>query len=103
MQHAPAFDEQKARERYQLTYDRRMDAQKAMLDKNARWWTWYDAYLKSKVWEHKRRLYQAYAGHLRSLRAGAGAAGAPSHVPARRREPLFDLVAVCKTCHEQLA
>ncbi len=71
--------------------------------KNQEWWEWYSEYLKSPVWDSKRRrvlqrdkkICQAcqkrkatQVHHLTYERAGD--------------EPLFDLVSVCNECHEHL-
>lgn len=67
------------------------------------WWRWYNTYLESSVWKEKRR-----AVLLRAQGVCEGCRNAMAtevhHLTYERvgREPLFDLVAVCKPCHDEI-
>lgn len=76
---------------------------KAMLEvESARWWQWYDAYLKTTEWDMRRQavlrrdpickacesMESVQVHHLTYAHVG--------------NEPLFDLVGVCRDCHEKI-
>ncbi len=70
---------------------------------NDLWWEWYSGYLKSCVWEIKKQSVR------RRARGVCEACGIASSTQVHHltydnvgREPLFDLVAICTKCHEQL-
>ena len=67
------------------------------------WRTWYDKYLKSKVWRAKRTAVMHRAKGVCEA-CGEAPPQQVHHLTYDRvgREPLFDLVAVCRECHEQL-
>jgi len=68
-----------------------------------RWWAWYDGYLESPVWRRRR------AAVIKRARGVCESCGSERAIIAHHlnydhvgAEPLFDLVAVCSSCHEQL-
>jgi len=70
---------------------------------NKVWWEWYSEYLRSAVWQ---RRHQAVMRRARGICEACQIAAATqvhhltyAHVG---REPLFDLVAICTKCHEQI-
>ena len=80
-------------------------------DHNEGWWSWYKLYLNSRVWKEKRHAVLQYAKTSPGMYRCAACGGVfPAleievhHLTYQRvgREPLFDLVAVCRGCHEQL-
>ncbi len=72
-------------------------------EQDRRWWAWYDQYLQSPEWQARRRLVLRRAGGkcegCRIRRAVQA-----HHLTYDRvgREMLFDLVAVCAECHNQI-
>lgn len=68
-----------------------------------RWWRAYDAYLESDEWRRKRALVLK-----RSAGVCEGCGERPAvqvhHLHYKRvfREMLFDLVAVCRQCHDAI-
>jgi hypothetical protein len=81
-------------------FSQRLEAQRQ--EEQARWWNWYNTYLKSPQWHQKRDLVLQRANgvcegcelepaiqvhHLTYVRVGD--------------ELLFDLVAVCTDCHQK--
>jgi hypothetical protein len=69
---------------------------------NARWWSWYRDYLKTAQWRTIRQKVM--------LRAGGLCEGCRSATPSQVHhltyeragaELLFDLVAVCRECHQR--
>ncbi len=70
---------------------------------NAEWWRWYTEYLDSREWAERR---QAVLKRARYVCEGCGAQRAVQvhHLTYARagQEMLFDLVAVCLECHENL-
>lgn len=69
----------------------------------ARWWGWYNEYLKSPVWRAKREKVFARAKNTCEA-CGDAPAYQVHHLTYDNvgREPLFDLVAVCAECHKIL-
>lgn len=72
-------------------------------DDNARWWQQYNAYLRSDAWRAKRAQVLERAQHLCEA-CGIARAVEAHHTTYKHvgREPLFELRAVCHSCHEQL-
>jgi len=68
-----------------------------------KWWAWYDQYLQSEIWRKKRVSVMARSNGICSACRCAQATQV-HHMTYDRvgAEPLFDLVAVCDSCHEQL-
>lgn len=70
---------------------------------NAQWWAWYNDYLESPEWHHRRRRV---LDRCRGICEGCGTARAVHvhHLTYARagREMLFDLVGVCADCHETI-
>lgn len=67
------------------------------------WWTWYDEYLRSPVWQRKR------AAVLKRCRGVCEACGQDWAIEVHHLtyahvggEPLWDLVGICVACHEWL-
>lgn len=71
--------------------------------KNAAWWDWYNAYLRTPEWAERRRL--ALERDERWCKACGKAQAVQVHHKDYRyvgNEPLWDLESVCIPCHEQL-
>ena len=71
--------------------------------RHSAWWRWYDEYLRSQSWQHKRRLVLLRAGGI-CEGCGQEPASEAHHLTYARvgKEMLFDLVAVCSRCHQQI-
>jgi len=70
---------------------------------SAEWWAAYTEYLKTDKWRLKSRKVLERDGHLCQACLTRQATQAHHLTYARVfNEPLFDLVAVCKPCHEKL-
>lgn len=96
----PAWDETllsiKLEEQVRAESDRR-------LREEERWWKAYDAYLESDEWRRKRALVlKRSAGVCEGC--GVRPAVQVHHLHYKRvfREMLFDLVAVCRQCHDAI-
>ena len=70
---------------------------------NRVWWEWYNGYLRSPIWLRRK---QAVMRRARGICEACQIASATqihhltyAHVG---REPLFELVAICTKCHEQI-
>lgn len=72
-------------------------------EENRQFWEQYNAYLRSPVWQKKRTLVIQRAGGICEACRSAPAVQAHhltyNHVFC---EPLFDLVAVCIRCHDEI-
>lgn len=72
----------------------------------AEWWRGYDAYLNSPEWRAKSRACLARDGYqCRAQMAGCHGRATQAHhlnYDHKFNEPLFDLVAVCESCHAQI-
>lgn len=72
-------------------------------DQQDRWLAWYNGYLASSVWRRRRAVVLARSLGIcescRKLRATDAHHLTYKHVGA---EPLFELVAVCPSCHRQI-
>jgi 5-methylcytosine-specific restriction endonuclease McrA len=71
--------------------------------RGAKWWAWYNTYLESPVWARRRAAVLRLSGGL------CEACGEPNATIAHHlkydhvgAEPLYDLVAVCTSCHTQI-
>jgi hypothetical protein len=103
----PIFDEE-ARNRYweerQVQYEVERDA--SVERANRDWWRRYSEYLDSDEWRRKRELVLARDLHRCQARLDGCSIHATQvhHLTYRHafNEPLFDLVAVCLSCHEAL-
>lgn len=69
---------------------------------NALWWSEYNAYLKSPEWQKKRLLVIKRDKECQSCLSAP--ATQVHHLTYKHvyKEPLFELVGVCKTCHDQI-
>lgn len=107
---APPFDEmarksywdqqqQQFNERYQESARRREEEQR-------QWWRRYNEYLESPEWHRKRELVFARDNRRCQARLDGCSIYATQvhHLSYRHQfnEPLFELVAICQSCHEQL-
>jgi len=103
----PAFDDalrdawrRKVEDHYRRLRD---DHDRAVSDRDAEWWAWYDSYLASASWGALRRAALERDGWLcqgcRRRRATQ-----VHHLTYRRvgDEMLFDLASVCDACHDRL-
>ena len=101
---APPFDHELKHNVQAVAWEQRQ-VETALVDGafDTRWWSWYHGYLNSQIWGRRRSavLKRAHgvceccskeraiiAHHLTYVHVGA--------------EPLFDLAAVCSTCHDQI-
>ncbi len=93
----PVFDEDRPK-RYWAERDARFQAARQARD--ARWWAWYDAYLRSPQWRAKRERVLA---RDRGVCQGCLSAVATEvhHTDYRRvgNELLIDLTSLCDKCH----
>ena len=65
------------------------------------WWAWYNEYLKSDKWQRKRR--RVLLRDNEKCQACQDRKATEVHHLTYDRvgdEPLFDLVSICKTCHD---
>jgi len=73
---------------------------------DAEWFAEHDAYLHTDAWKRRRQaaLERADFECQAELPGCTGEASQVHHLTYRhwRNEPLFDLVAVCRCCHEQI-
>lgn len=84
-----------------LKRDQETNKQKKHL--NQAWWVWYDGYLASSIWKEKRRLVMLRAqGVCEACRSESATEVHHLSYAHVGKEPLFDLVAVCKSCHAGL-
>lgn len=78
--------------------------------KNREWWERYTAYLKTDLWAKKRELVIARDPTCKACERRPATQAhhlTYKHCPANTfdyaaGEPLFDLIGICKTCHEYL-
>ena len=109
-----AFDET-ARNRYweerrqaaQQEWERRQHAwQQQRQERDREWWERYTDYLEGAEWQRKRTLVLARDQNRCQARMDGCQMWATQvhHLTYRHvfNEPLFDLVAVCTACHDQL-
>lgn len=70
---------------------------------NTAWWKWYNGYLNSPEWASKRRLVLKRANNI-CEGCGTNPATQIHHLTYDHagHELLFELVAVCNTCHKVL-
>lgn len=68
-----------------------------------KWWKWYSDYLRSGTWARRRQAVIKRAGGVCEA-CGSEKAEQVHHLTYQNvgREPLFELVAVCRACHEQI-
>lgn len=90
--------------RYAVQND--LDTQERLRERDeeeTRWWAQYNAYLESDDWQARRRMVLERDKYLcqACLRERASQA---HHLTYRHvfEEPLFDLIAVCETCHRRI-
>jgi 5-methylcytosine-specific restriction endonuclease McrA len=89
-------------------YEQRHQAwQKEMQDerdkKDREWLAWYEKYLESEAWQQKRGLVLKRANWM-CEGCGKNRANQVHHLTYERvgDEMLFDLVAICKECHDKI-
>lgn len=100
----PPWDEQLARdwqEQARSAWQAARDG--AQAERDAAWRGWYEGYLRSPAWAAKRAAVMTRAGR-RCEGCLARPATQVHHLTYARvgREMLFDLVAVCDACHDQI-
>ena len=67
------------------------------------WWLWYNGYLESDVWKAKRRLVLLREnGVCEACREEKATVVHHETYANVGQEPLFELRAVCDSCHEAL-
>ena len=99
-----AIEGKKKREENEAKWKAEMEEREAEKErKNREWWAWYNEYLQSDEWWRRRRLV---INRAKGYCEGCGTARCTQvhHLTYERagNEMLFDLVAVCDECHEQL-
>lgn len=70
---------------------------------NQGWWEWYNEYLQSSIWKEKaRKVMQRAKGLCEACLENQ--ATQVHHLSYNHvgREPLFELVAVCNECHQDI-
>lgn len=99
---APAFDPDFQSPAIQQYYKEREEYLRAQDNADSEWQTWYQEYLASRTWQRRRDLVMVRDG--RTCQACGGRASRVHHLTYKRvgQEPLFDLVAICDSCHRQL-
>lgn len=101
--HIPLYDEQLQRVWYaRKSEDLQQRRESAEHAENEKWWRWYNQYLTTPQWQQKRRLVFLRAGGLCEGCRSVPAAQV-HHLTYERAgdELLFDLVAVCRDCHQR--
>lgn len=95
-------------EQVQLCFERlrieKLKAGRRFTDPTPRRWSLlYPAYLQSQAWDRRRNKVLARDGNICTA-CGDAQATEVHHLTYERvgREPLFDLVSVCKSCHESI-
>jgi hypothetical protein len=101
------FDEQARADYWERQHaQRRSEYDLERAERRAEWWDRYDNYLCSEEWARKRGLVLARDGNRCQARLDGCSMFARQvhHLTYRHvfNEPLFDLVAVCESCHDQL-
>lgn len=72
-------------------------------EKRNRFWAEYNEYLKSGAWEQRRRMVLERDGYLcQSCRRTRATQAHHLTYDHWGNEPLFELVAVCKPCHDRI-
>lgn len=100
----PAWDEELNKDWYARSQAEWRAAQEAArFERDAAWQEWYAAYLRSPDWSAKRLAVMRRAAS-RCEGCLARPATQVHHLTYARvgREMLFDLVAVCDACHDQI-
>lgn len=82
---------------------RQAEYQSKLEAEHAAWWAWYNDYLRSPAWRAKAEAVIRRAGGVCEA-CGTARATQAHHVTYRHvgAEPLFDLRAVCRPCHERI-
>jgi 5-methylcytosine-specific restriction endonuclease McrA len=85
---------------YWRSRSEKYDRQRA--DADAEWWAWYDSYLRSAAWRHRREAVLKRDNYV-CRGCGVNRATHVHHLTYVRvgNELLFDLVSVCESCHGQ--
>jgi 5-methylcytosine-specific restriction endonuclease McrA len=79
------------------------EAARRLVKRQASWWAWYDDYLATDAWRHKRRLVMQRANGLCEGCRERPAAQVHHLTYANvGNEFLFELVALCGACHERV-
>ena len=89
----------KGRKQYQISASYKIWKKKH----NHKWWTWYHDYLNSAAWAQKRELVHERAEYTCEL-CHSAVSFQVHHLSYANvgNEPLEDLQAVCRGCHEAL-
>lgn len=67
------------------------------------WWDWLDGYMESRVWKDKRALVFQRANDIcECCRLEPAEMCHHLHYKHVGAEPLWDLVAICGSCHDDL-
>jgi 5-methylcytosine-specific restriction endonuclease McrA len=83
--------------------ERRAQQDRVREEESRRWWAWYNEYLRSPEWRHRRALVMDRADGLcegcRINRANHAHHTTYDHAG---EEFLWELVAICKPCHDRV-
>lgn len=96
------------REHYENYFEQRYDfytraAEECRQDEQRQFWAEYSEYLQSPEWQTKRRIVLERDNYLCQACRRARATQV-HHLTYKHkyREPLFELVAVCESCHDEI-
>jgi len=97
---APPYNRTLREQFYQEQADRRQQQRRTGTDA---WLEWYTQYLQSDIWQGKRNLVFRRAGRVCEA-CGITMATNIHHLTYAHvgAEPLFDLAAVCQSCHDEI-
>ena len=72
-------------------------------EENKEWWAGHEEYLKTEKWRKKReRVMERDGGKCQACLRRKAAHAHHLTYTRHKNEPLFDLIAVCRVCHEEL-
>ena len=102
-QTATDYYAENARLRKEAMEEAQRDCDASNSQKNQAWWRWYSAYLASSTWRIRRQSVMRRARGICEA-CQIAAATEVHHLTYAHvgREPLFELVAICLKCHEQI-
>lgn len=99
----PEIDEDISRRYWEAESVRRQNERDA---ESREWWDWYSQYLDSEEWRQKadRVLFRDGGKCMAVLDGCQRRASHVHHLTYKHvgNEPLFDLISVCPSCHEQI-
>jgi 5-methylcytosine-specific restriction endonuclease McrA len=99
-----SLEAERRRQEQQRQWERQRAEREARRQReNREWWAWYDGYLESDEWRQRRQRVLRRAGGV-CEGCGERTANQVHHLTYDRvgGEMLFDLVAVCDSCHRRI-